>query len=181
MGLNIVQQSGEYKPFVKYNAKAGRWYFVKDGNETELNNPSFVIDFDNIKTGWFLFQEGMAPAITYDASLTETAPKPSEKHKRGFEVVLFSPKLFGGEAVFTAASMHVCNAVNELYVAYEEQRSANKGKLPVVTCNSTEAMKDKMGTNYKPKMSITKWTDRPSDLGAVKEEKTPEPEGVSEF
>lgn len=182
MALNIVQ-SGEFKPYVKYNAKAGRWYVKKDDAEVEVPNPAFIADFDNIKTGWFLFLEGQAPNIVYDPSLTQPAQKPSDAHKRGFEVNLFSEKLFGGEVVMTAASMHVCNAMNDVYVQYESERSANAGKLPVIQCDGTTPMKDKMGTNYRPNLKLVKWVDRPAAFGAQKEQAAPAPSvsSVSEF
>lgn len=188
MGLNIGQ-SGEFRPYCKYNAKAGRWYVKKDDAEVEVPNPTFVADFDNIKTGWFLFMEGQAPSIVHDKSLTEPAAKPSDKHKRGFEVDLYSQNLFGGVVVMTAASMHVNNAINDVYEQYEAQRGANAGKLPVVSCTGTTPMKDKMGTNYRPNLSIVKWVDRPAEMAAEstsspaqKQDTTPaQAAGVSEF
>lgn len=163
MALNIVS-SGEYKPFCKYNAKAGRWYFRKDEQETELASPTFIVDFDNIKTGWFLFLEGQAPNIVYDPSISNQAARPSEVHKRGFEVNLFSPNLFGGVATLSGASMHLNNAINDVYVAYEAGKAANAGMVPVVSCTGTTPMKDKMGTNYRPILSIVKWVPRPAEL-----------------
>lgn len=172
MGLNIVQ-SGEFRPYCKYNAKAGRWYVKKDEEETEVPNPTFVADFDNIKTGWFLFLEGQAPNIVHDPSLSQAAPKPSDAHKRGFELNLFSQSLFGGVVVMTAASMHLNNAINEVYEQYEAQRGANAGKLPVISCTGTTPMKDKMGTNYKPNLTLVKWVDRPAELNGNAAVSTP--------
>lgn len=174
MGLNIVQ-SGEFKPYCKYNAKAGRWYVKKDDEETEVPNPTFVADFDTIKTGWFLFLEGQAPNIKHDPSLTEAAPKPSDSHKRGFEINLFSQSLFGGVVVMTASSMHINNAINEVYEQYEAQRAANPGKLPVISCTGTTPMKDKMGTNYKPNLTLVKWVDKPAELGGSGAASAPTP------
>ena len=47
---------------------------------------------------------------------------------------------------------------------YEEQRGSHPGQLPVIACTGSEAMKDKYGTNYKPKLEIVKWVDRPAEL-----------------
>jgi hypothetical protein len=164
MPLNISQGGGDYLPWVKYNAKAGRWYVKKDDKEVEVQNPEFVADFANIKTGWFYFAEGKAPSIHIDPTLGEASPKPSEDHKRGFKIALFSPKHFGGVVELTGASMHLNNAIVDLYAEYEAEVGKNAGKLPVVKCEGTEASKDKFGTNYKPVLKISKWVDRPKDF-----------------
>ena len=54
--------SGSGKPFIKYNAKADKWFVRGAGGEdVEITRPSFVIDLENIATGWLLFREGQAP------------------------------------------------------------------------------------------------------------------------
>ncbi len=164
MPLNISQGGGDYLPYVKFNSKAGRWYVKKDDKETEVTNPVFVADFANIKTGWYFYAEGQAPNIVLDASLTDPAPKPTDKHKRGFTIHLFSQKQFGGVVELNGASMHLCNSIAEVYGEYEKDSPANAGKLPVVSCTGTLPMKDKMGTNYKPVFKIEKWVDRPSEF-----------------
>ncbi len=85
--------SGTVKPFCKYNAKSDKW-FVRGvgGEEVEISRPTFVIDLDNIATGWFRFREGQAPERVIDPSLNQPAPSPGEEFKRGFAVMVFSPK-----------------------------------------------------------------------------------------
>lgn len=183
MGLNIAQSSGDFLPFVKFNGKAGRWYFKKDDQEVEVNNPTFVADFDNIKTGWYWFMEGKAPAITFDQDLATIAAKPTDNHKRGFTLQLFSKQHFGGVAELQGASMHLCNAINEVYEQYEKDRKP--GQLPVISCTGTTPMKDKHGTNYRPIFKIEKWVDRPSDFDGQSQDSTPSPtaetSSISEF
>lgn len=164
MGLNITTQGGDFDPYCKYNSKAGRWYFKDGQEEVEVQNPVFVADFANIKTGWLLFLEGQAPSNIWDASLTTPAPKPSDKHKRGFEVRLFSKNSFNGVVQLSSSSMHLCNAINDLYVAYEAAPESKKDMLPVVKYTGSTPMKDKMGTNYKPNFVIEKWVTRPAEL-----------------
>ena len=164
MGLNIVSSGGDFDPYVKYNAKSGRWYF-KDGDaETEVQNPTFVPDFEGIKTGWLLFLEGQAPDKVMDANLSTPAPKPSDQHKRGFELRLFSNDSFKGIVELSATSMHLCNAINALYEQYEEGKASNENKLPVVKYTGSTPSKDKFGTNYKPNFEIEKWVDRPAEF-----------------
>lgn len=163
MGLNIVS-TGEFTPFVKYNAKADKWFTRQEGEDVEIARPTFVADMKNIQTGWYYFLEGQAPDIVLDADLQTKAAKPSDKHKRGFEMNLFSQNAFGGVVKFSSASMHVCNAIAELYNEYEASAEAKAGKLPVVEVAGSTPQKDKFGTNYKPVFKILKYVDRPAEL-----------------
>jgi len=175
MGLNITQtqSSGTYDPYLKWNGKAGRFYIKNEaGEEVEVIPTSFIADLENIKTGWLLFVAGMAPDKVWDKELTTPAPKPSENHKRGFAMRLFS-KAFGGVVELSGSSMHLCNSVNDLYEAFESGKQA--GKVPVVKFTGASSMKDKMGTNYKPNFSIEKWVDRPAELDAAKETEQAKP------
>lgn len=167
--LGIVSQGGDFLPYIKYNGKAGRWYVKKDEGEVEVQNPVFVADFDNIKSGWFRFMEGQAPNVVLDDVVGQAAAKPSDLHKRGFRLECFSNALFGGVVELQGASMHLNSAIQDLYAEYAAAKDANAGKLPVVKCTGTTPMKDKMGTNYRPVFAIEKWVDRPAELsGEVK-------------
>lgn len=188
MALNIVSTNADFTPWVKYNAKAGRWYVKGENGETEVQNPTFVADFDTIKTGWLLFLEGQAPSKIWDETLTNPAPRPDDKHKRGFSLNLFSNASFGGVVELASSSMHLCNSINDLYTQYETGKASNPGKLPVIKFTGSTPMKDKMGTNYKPEFKIEKWVDRPVELSgaAAVATQTPEPPktaktSVSEF
>lgn len=186
MALNIVSNNADFTPWVKYNAKAGRWYIKGENGDVEVDKPTFIADFDNIKTGWLLFLEGQAPSQVWDVDLSTPAPKPGDNHKRGFSLPLFSQKSFGGVVELSSSSMHLCNSINELYMQYEAGLASNKGKLPVVEFTGSVPMKDKMGTNYKPEFKIAKWVDRPVELsGAAAVKAAPEPvaakASVSEF
>ena len=90
MSLDIGSGSG--RPYVKYNAKAGRWYVRGDnGEDAEIDTPTFVIDFANIASGWFLFRENQAPDRTIDPAMGTRAAQPTPEHKRGFVVMCNSP------------------------------------------------------------------------------------------
>ncbi len=178
---------GDFIPYAKFNGKAGRWYAKKGEVEVEVNNPTFVADFDNIKTGWFWFKEGSAPSIILDDSLSAPAPKPPQTfvdsqgktrdcYKRGFELKLFSQAAFGGVVVLNGAAMHLNAAINELYAQYSTGKVANPGQLPVVQCTGTTPMKDKAGTNFKPILSIAKWIPRPAEFDAAA---TPQPQAAA--
>ncbi len=163
MALNIGG-SGVYRDIVKYNAQVGRWYLKSGDEENEIETPTMAMDLANIAIGWVLFLEGSAPNRRMDASLDVPAPQPSESHKRGFMVLCYSTKYFNGVAELSSGSMHISNAINELHSKFEEMRGDHPGKLPVVTCTGTTAMKGKFGTNYRPSFEIVEWADRPEDL-----------------
>jgi hypothetical protein len=157
--------SGSGKPFIKYNAKADKW-FVRGaaGEDAEIPRPTFVIDLENIATGWLLFREGQAPERVMDPSIDQPAPSPGEGFKRGFVVIGFSPKFFGGIAEFAGTSVHLSNAIKDVYAQYEADKANHRGELPVVSCTGSEAMKDRYGVNYRPIFQIVKWVQRPKEL-----------------
>lgn len=166
MPLNIGG-SGIVKPYVKYNAKADKWFVrAPEGGDQEIARPTFLLDLKNIRTGWLRFREGQAPERMMDPSLDRTAPNPGEDFKRGFVVMAFSQKFFGGAVEFASASIHLSNAIRDIYAAFEEQsgKAENRGKVPVIACTGSDPMKDKFGTNYRPRLEITKWADRPAEL-----------------
>jgi hypothetical protein len=166
MPLNIGG-SGVVKPYVKYNAKADKWFVrAPEGGDQEIARPTFLLDLKNIRTGWLRFREGQAPERVIDPSLDRIAPNPGEDFKRGFVVAAFSQKFFGGTVEFASASIHLSNAIRDIYAAFEEQngRPENHGKVPVVACTGSDPMKDKFGTNYRPRFEIVKWADRPAEL-----------------
>jgi hypothetical protein len=153
------------KPYVKFNAKADKWFARgEDGSDQEITRPTFIVDLPNIATGWLLFREGQAPERCIDPSLDQAAPSPGEGFKRGFVVMTYSQKFFGGAAEFSSASIHLSNAMKDIYSAWETERGNHHGMLPVVSCTGAEAMKDKYGTNYRPKLEIVKWVERPAEL-----------------
>ncbi len=167
MGLNIGA-SGGFKTFIKYNAKAGRWFLRDSDGDKEIPMPlGFVADMDNIATGWMKYQEGQAPQRRFDPDLQTPAPSPGEGFKRGFVMMVFSVRFFGGAAEFGGNSIHLANAFKDVYAEWEAGRGANPGKLPVIRCDSVEPMKDKHGTNYRPKLVIAQWVERPNDLPDV--------------
>lgn len=166
MALNIGG-SGSIKPYVKFNAKSDKWFVrAPEGGDKEIPRPTFLIDLKNIRTGWFRFLEGQAPERRIDPSLDHPAPSPGDGFKRGFVVMTFSQKFFGGAVEFGSASIHLSNAIRDVYAKFEEEagRPENTGKVPVVTCAGAEPMKDKFGTNYRPKLDLVKWADRPPEL-----------------
>lgn len=163
MPLNIGA-SGTIKPYVKFNAKADKWFVKGETGDVEIGWPTFVADFDNIATGWLRFVEGQAPERVIDPAHDQSAPNPGQGFKRGFVLAVYSQNNFGGVVELSSASLHVCNAIRETYGAFEEQREAHPGQVPVITCTGSESMRDRYGVNYKPILELSKWIDRPAEL-----------------
>lgn len=171
MGLGFAK-AGDFKPYVSYNAKAGKLSQKKDGVDTDINLPvSFVADFANIKTGWYYYATGQAPQVVHNPSLSVKAPRPAGDgadgkplYKEGFTVDFFSNATFGGVVEFSSSSMLVREAINVLYTAYEAGVADNKGMLPVVELTGTTKVVGKHGQNYSPNFKITKWVVRPAEF-----------------
>jgi hypothetical protein len=159
--------TGTIKPWVKFNSKADKW-FVRgsEGGDLEIQRPTFAIDLKNIATGWFRFAQGQAPERRIDPSLDHVAPSPGDGFKRGFVVICFSQKFFGGAVEMSGASLHLSNAIRDVYVKFkdEEGKPENRGKVPVVACVGSDPMKDKHGLNYRPRFELVKFVDRPAEL-----------------
>lgn len=156
--------TGDMTPFVKYNAKAGRWYVKKDGSEQEVQNPVFVADLANVKKAWMHFQEGQAPNVVVFPDVNASVPKPSENHKLGLSMTLFSAKQFGGVVKLESNSINTCKALSDLHALYEAAPESKQGKLPVVKVTGAVPIKGNYGTNYSPSFAIEKWVDRPAEM-----------------
>lgn len=158
---------GEFTTYVKYNAKAGRWYTKEDkpdAVEFEVVNMTAIFDMDNLQTGWFLFAPGVAPVKNMDPSLAESAPKPGDGFKRGFQLDVFSEKNLGGKRELSSTAGAVIEAMNDLHDDWIAGKDANAGKLPVVKCSGVQPVTSKHGTNYRPVLEIVSWADRPAEL-----------------
>lgn len=158
--INTESADGDFIPFIKYDAKAGRWFNkTDDGELEEIDLDAAVFDMANIKSGWIAFFEGQGPDAVWDEG-DQIGPRPSDKHRRGFQVLVYSKNILGGVREFSSNAKCVCQAINELYDAYED--GVKKGKLPVVECSDITPVKSAKSTNYKPELEITKWVDAPA-------------------
>ena len=163
----VSSGGGDFIPYIKYNAKAGRFYTKRDepdAEEFEVTDMTAIFDLDNLQTGWFFFAAGQAPSKVMDPSLSEMSPSPGDGYKRGFQLNLYSEKNLLGAREFSSTAGSVIDAMNDLHTAWEADKSANPNKLPVVKSTGVVPITNKHGTNYKPKFEIVSWTDRPADL-----------------
>jgi len=164
MTLNIGGTANR-KPYFKYSAKSDKW-FVRgaDGQDKEIERPTFAADLANIETGWLRFREGQPPERVMDPSLQNAAPCPGDEFRRGFVLQAFSPKYFDGVAEIASTSIHLSNVIKQIYEQFLRERDAHPGKVPVLSCTGSQPMKDPHGTNYRPIITIINWVDRPPEL-----------------
>jgi hypothetical protein len=168
--MSVPSSGGDFKVFVSYNAKAGRWYTKNDGKDEpmfEVTDMTAVFDMPNLVTGWFKFSSGVAPEKVMDPSLSEAAPNPGAGFKRGFQIDLYSDKNLLGLREFSSTAGIVIEAMNNLYDMWMAAPENASGKLPVVRCSGVLPISNKHGTNYQPTFEIVGWTDRPAGLSGA--------------
>jgi len=153
MPLDLEVNTGSFTPFIKYNAKAGR-FFVKgdDGGELEIKPPTVAMDFEHIKVGWIAFNPGEGPSVAWDT--VTRAKQPSESHKRGFRLLMNVPGHGVREMLATAGVL-----IEQIKMMYDHWESEGEGtKVPVWECTGVEPINSKHGTNYKPNFIFKRWT-----------------------
>lgn len=172
MPLNLsAGGDGDFTPYIKYNAKAGRFYVKSpDGKQdVEVEKPRLAFDMANIKTGWIYYPEGggAPPEKVWDPTLSQQAPKPAgmKKFRRGFEVmVVGADPIPGGGALglreFGSTAGVVIGAILRMYDLYEVGAAANEGKVPFFRCTGVNPIDSKYGTNYEPVFSLIGWVER---------------------
>lgn len=167
--MSAPSGGGDFVTYVKYNAKAGRFYTKPDGggDEYEVSDFTAIFDMENLQTGWFLFAAGQAPSKVMDPSLTQMSASPGEGYKRGFQLNLYSEKNLSGLREFSSTAGVVIEAMNTLYDQWEAHKAENGGKLPVVKSFGVTPITGKHGTSYRPDLQIVSWADRPAQLVAA--------------
>lgn len=168
MPLNLSVSDGDFTPYIKYNAKAGRWYVKPEGatEEMEIINPALAFDMANIKTGWLFYAEGSGPEKIWDPSPSQMAAKPPgpRKFKRGFEVMVYGNAMVEGKKLglreFSSTAANVIGAILRMYNEYEAGMAANPGKVPVYTCKGVKAINGAYGVNYEPQFVLQAWVER---------------------
>ena len=166
MPLNLSINDGDITPYLKYNAKAGRFYVRPQGasEDVEVHNPRLAFDMAHIKTGWIFYQEGAGPEKVWDPSSAQMAPRPPgpRKFKRGFEVMVF-----GGDQIpvvgkiglreFSSTASNCITAILGMYAEYEAGVAANPNCVPFYACTGVKPIQGAYGTNYEPLFVLKSW------------------------
>lgn len=165
MPLNFNTSDGSASSYIRFMPSIGAW--LLDNEEIEVKQ--FIMDLENISTGWGKFEAGQAPMWNWDADLSTPAPRPAEDgFKRGFKVNMFSKTSFGDEPVreFATTGTGPQMGLQAVYAQYEKEASANEGKVPVVEYSGSVPTKVGKGNTRIPTLKIVKWVARPSELQA---------------
>lgn len=170
MPLNLSVGDADFTPYIKYNAKAGRWYVKPEGatEEVEIINPSLAFDMVNIRTGWLYYAEGSGPEKVWDPSQTQMAAKPPgpKKFKRGFEVMVFGNMPVPGTVKklglreFSSTAGNVITSILRMYADYEAAVAKYPDCVPVYTCNGVKPINGAYGVNYEPLFTLKVWVPR---------------------
>lgn len=169
MPLNLSANDGEFTPYLKYNAKAGRFYIRPQGatEDVEIERPRLAFDMANIRTGWLYYAEGSGPEKLWDPSPTQMAPRPPgpKKFKRGFEVMVYGNDQIRGIGVlglreFSSTANNVIVSIVSMYSEYEAGVADNPGCVPFYACTGVKAIPGSYGTNYEPQFELKAWVPR---------------------
>jgi hypothetical protein len=170
MPLNLSVGDGDFTPFMKYNAKAGRFYVRPEGatEEVEIVNPVVAFDMANIRTGWLFYAEGSGPEKIWDPSLSQAAPKPNDarKFKRGFEVMVYGNSIIPrttqklGLRELSSTAGNVITAILRMYADYESGLASNPSCVPVFACEGVKPITGAYGVNYEPIFTLRQWVQR---------------------
>lgn len=198
LGLSTGGSGGDIKPFVKYDAKAGRLFRVdrhqqSDGTyaseTTEITDAAqMVMDLANIRVGWIHYSSQGPVRRLVVLGKEAIPPRPEDKgtdgrpvFKQGFEVdLLLNKEANGGNSaprVLGSAAGCVIEAMDALHDAYTGAAEGKAGKLPIVKIAGVTPVKSGQSTNYKPNFSIVGWIDRPAAL-AVDGTPSPAPQSA---
>lgn len=169
MPLNLGNDGGSSKKFIRYMASTGSWSKSEKNIDGDYEDVTFdfgqaVFDLANIRTGWALFARGMSPEWIMDESLTKQASKPDDgkEWKRGFKVDIYSKQMFDGVVEWSSNSTGASMGISDLYSAYEKQ--AEDGKVPVVKFSGVKPIKVGMGNTNVPNFVIAKMVATPEEM-----------------
>lgn len=186
LGLTTGGGGGDIKPYVNYDAKAGRMFRVDrtqqpDGqyatDKVEITNAvQFIADLANIRVGWVNYTSQGPIRRFVTLGKEAMPPRPDDKgadgkpaFKQGFEIDLMLNKDAGGGAprVFGSAAGCVIEAMDALHDTFSAAPESKAGKLPIVKISGVAPVKSGQSTNYKPTFAIVNWVDRPAQLAAA--------------
>jgi hypothetical protein len=126
-----------------------------------------IVDFENIEVGWIDFPAGAAPNFALVPMGNQLPDRPSPRHKNGVRFVLKLAKDCGGAKPIreiAGTSKAFLSGIEAVFTAYQAEKAANAGKLPVIVLEKTTPIKsgsgEKQSTNYQPTFKISGWAPR---------------------
>lgn len=182
LGLPASGGSAEIRPYIAYDARAGRMFRIDraqdaagnwSSNKVDITRQAkFVADIEQIRVGWINYTPtGPVKLMVVYGEVIPARPadlnaegKPA--FRQGFELsVLLSKEAGGGPARdFGSNAMCVIEAIDRLHDAYLASPEAKAGKLPIVALVDTVLKEIGKSSNYAPVFKIEGWVDRPAGL-----------------
>ena len=178
MGLGFKYGSGAGVSFIKFDARAGR-FFRNDRVEKPKGSGKYensaveitanfraIMDLENVEVGYALFVEGQAPQYLLVPSEAEWPVKPGKEWKQAVRAMLKLDPVCGGDIrEVTSTALAFLAGFEKLHEEFDTERHKHPGKLPVVVLRGTEPVPSGgKSTNYRPNFAIVEWVDRPDDL-----------------
>ena len=167
MPLNFVNEGGG-GAFVRFSVEDNEWLRSSEGGDLKEFDPSsgVVVDIANVQLGWLKLSGGR-DWVEWPSNDPTQAPRPSDQHKQGFLVKMFSKKLFGDEPVrelcTSQTGMNIF--IKKLYEECEASPDFKAGKVPAIAITKAkEKMKIGAGSTRVPPYEIKKWMNRPTEL-----------------
>ncbi len=186
MGLGLSTGSGDFVPYCKFDARAGRWFRKGEGGDVDITDGfAAVFDFDQIEVGWMVFAAGTAPVyVTQPISMGVPAKPPGENWKQGFRCnIALGSALGGGIYELSSTAKALIGVSDRLHTEYSAAPEKAQGKLPVLKMSGTTVVESKgpggTSRNYAPNLSIAAWVDRPASLAMRAASPAPAPAPAS--
>lgn len=181
--LTQNDNEGTGLPYVQWGSDAVQWSRKKGDGKEAFQFTNAIFDMENLKVGWIKIGIGVyeTDLVHYTETTPERPMETVEKNgktvpawNKGFSVNLLFGKEFGDERLYTFSTSQKgsLEAVGNILTQYEEQKDANKGKVPVVTFSGHTNKKYGKGSTNIPNLNITSWVDRPADLDVMPETET---------
>ena len=168
MPLQILNTSTG-NAFVRYSIEDNMWLMStpegepRDVTDAIMSNPIYV-DIANIKMGWLKLTGGRDWIEWADNDPSKT-PKPSDAHKQGFSLFMFSKKVFGEEEPqreFNSSQVGMLEFVKKLYDELED--TFEDGKAAVIQLTGASRVKIGRGSSRIPTYKFIAMKESPIEV-----------------
>lgn len=144
--------------YIRYNASTGTWNV--DGQPVQFGQ--FLLDPTSLKTGWGKITAGTAPSWQWDTRPGVKGEQPTEEHKRGFSLQLYSKAI--GQREWSTNSAGSNKGLSAIWGAISDQAVANPGKVPVMKYTGSTVIAIGKGSTQVPNFTLDKWIDAPAEF-----------------
>jgi hypothetical protein len=170
MPLSVIQGGGG-QPYVRFSIEENEWMqSSENGLEAfDVKSAPILIDVNKVEMGWLKLAGGRDWQPWPDNN-PQKLERPSDQHTQGFNVKLYSTKLFGDEPVRELCSSQIglIDWIKQLYDACEAAPEFAT-KVPAIKFGDAPKRKVGKGSTRTPEFEIVGWKDRPSEMAGQSE------------